>query len=77
MQILLFAGLAEAAGQRSLELDAPLPATAQELLDLLRTSFPQLPWDGVRLAADQAFVAADARLCVDAELALIPPVSGG
>jgi len=77
MHILLFAGLAEAAGQRSLDFDAPVPATAQELLDQLRTSFPQLPWDGVRLAVDQSYVAADAPLPAEAEFALIPPVSGG
>lgn len=77
MQILLFAGLAEAAGQRSLELDAPLPVTAQELLDRLRERYPELPWQGVRLAIDQSYVAADAPLPAGAEFALIPPVSGG
>ena len=77
MYILLFAGLAEAAGRRRLELDAPLPATAQDLLDLLRANFPQLPWDGVRLAMDQTYVAHDSPLRAGAELALIPPVSGG
>jgi molybdopterin synthase catalytic subunit len=77
MHISLFAGLAEAAGQRSLDLDPPLPVTAQELLERLRLSFPELPWDGVRLAMDQTYVANDAPLRANAELALIPPVSGG
>jgi molybdopterin converting factor small subunit len=77
MRILLFAGLAEAAGQDHLVFDVPLPATAQELLDQLRVSFPQLPWQGVRLAVEQSYVAADAALPADAEFALIPPVSGG
>jgi molybdopterin synthase catalytic subunit len=77
MHILLFAGLAEAAGQRRLELDAPFPTTAQELLERVQLKFPNLPWDGVRLAMDQCYVANDAALRADAELALIPPVSGG
>lgn len=77
MHILLFAGLAEAAGQRSLDFDAPLPATARELLDQLSALYPQLPWQGVRLAVDHAYVAADAPLRAGVEFALIPPVSGG
>lgn len=77
MRIMLFAGLAEAAGQRVLELDLDRACSVGELLEQLREAHPDLPWKGVRLAVNQTYVADEHVVDPGAEFALIPPVSGG
>lgn len=77
--VLLFAGAREAVGADSLEVTVPQDATARCVLTAIGSAMPQL--DGLlpacRLAVDRQFVGDDCPLPPGAELALIPPVSGG
>ncbi|MCH2101981.1 MAG: molybdopterin converting factor subunit 1 [Planctomycetes bacterium] len=76
MRVLLFAGLAEACGKRSLEVDEIVSSVA-ELRTFLERAHPELVWQGVRIAVNQEY-ADDARaLTGREEIAAIPPVSGG
>lgn len=77
MRVLLFAGLAEAVGRASVELQEPTPDTVAELLSVLAEAYPQASWQGVRIAVDQAYAEPAARLDSSMEIAAIPPVSGG
>ena len=78
MQVLLFAGLAETLGTRTLEVEAdPAPTTVAELERWLRQARPELAVQPFRIAVDQRYAPADQPLTGGEELALIPPVSGG
>lgn len=78
MRVLLFAGLADVAGQRELTLGAgDPPRTVGELEARLREQWPALAAKPFRVAVNQRYAAADDPLGADDELALIPPVSGG
>ncbi|HTE05282.1 MAG TPA: molybdopterin converting factor subunit 1 [Planctomycetota bacterium] len=76
--MLLFAGLAELAGQR--ELVVPVPAavvTVEALLARLADVAPALAGRSFRVAVNRRYAQpADAVRAGD-EVALIPPVSGG
>lgn len=76
MRVLLFAGLAEACGERSLEVNEAV-ATVAELRAALERLRPDLPWQGVRVAVDQEYASDERALHGQEEIALIPPVSGG
>lgn len=78
-QVLLFAAARDLAESDALAVDVPSPVTAGAVLDALTRQCPNLaPLVPVcRLAVDQTFVTADAAIRPGAELALIPPVSGG
>lgn len=76
MRVLLFAGLAEACGERSLEVSETVTNVA-ELRAALERLRPDLPWKGVRIAVDQEYAKDDRVLQGQEEIALIPPVSGG
>jgi molybdopterin converting factor subunit 1 len=78
MRILLFAGLAEAAGRREFVLDvAPGGLSVAELEARLRSECPPLAGRSFRVAVNQGYAAAHERVAEDDEVALIPPVSGG
>ena len=78
MRVLLFAGLAEVAGQRELTLDEEdPPRTVGELQARLREQWPALASRPFRVAVNQRYAAAEDALGDGDELALIPPVSGG
>ncbi len=80
MQILLFAGVRDAAGCDVIEVTVDPPATAAMLIDAVAAQVPAAAQlIGVsRLAVDGQYVAGDHVVeRGDAELALIPPVSGG
>ena len=77
MDILLFAGLAEAAGSPRLELDGQLPRTAAELESEVRERWPALAAMPFRVAVNQAYAAAETPVGATDEIALIPPVGGG
>lgn len=78
MRVLLFAGLAEVAGQRELTVgDVDPPRTVGELEARLREEWPALASRSFRIAVNQRYAAAEDELGADDELALIPPVSGG
>jgi molybdopterin synthase sulfur carrier subunit len=74
--VLYFASLRDAAGVESEVLPRPdsLPGLYEELR--ARHRLP-LPRDRMRVAVDGAFCAWDAPVADGAEIAFIPPVSGG
>lgn len=78
-RVLLFAGLAQAAGRREIEVELPDGATARELRDAVARAYPALsaPLARAAVAVNQRFAEADERLSAGDEVALIPPVSGG
>lgn len=77
--VLLFAGAREAVGADRLQVTVPAGATARCVLTAIGAAAPQLCGllPACRLAVDRQFVGDDCLLPIDAELALIPPVSGG
>jgi molybdopterin synthase sulfur carrier subunit len=92
MQVKLFATLAEAAGEKELELDVESGATVADALDRLVEAYPALEADlmtddghlqsHVRalVNGDDVFAEGegyDTVLDADDELGLFPPVSGG
>lgn len=79
VSLLLFASVAEAAGERRREVCAPEGSTARGVFDLLAADVPALAGraDHVSYARNQQFVPPDTVLEDGDELAVIPPVSGG
>ncbi|HEX7880191.1 MAG TPA: molybdenum cofactor biosynthesis protein MoaE [Candidatus Eisenbacteria bacterium] len=79
VRIATFAGLRDDLGAPEVELTLPDGATAADLLAAVERRWPRLTGrlGSVRVAADLEFLAASDPIPVDAELALIPPVSGG
>jgi molybdopterin synthase catalytic subunit len=77
--VLYFAAARERTGLASEPLELPAPSTAAQALEAIFARHPALlPLRGhLRLAVDQEFAPADRALQEGAELALIPPVSGG
>lgn len=77
--LLYFAAAREKAGVSSERLELPAQATVRDLLDAVRQRHPTLAdvLPRCRVAIDQNFAAADARVPDGAEVALIPPVAGG
>lgn len=76
--VLSFASLSDLLGaSQTLELSGP--STVAELLDQLESSHPELKryQRRYRVAVNQEFVELDAAIPEGAEVALIPPVSGG
>ncbi len=87
----LFATLAEAAGDRTIELDRDTDETVGDALDTLLDAYPDLSAevlnndgevaDHINLLVDGTAVTAldglDTPIDDDTELALFPPVSGG
>ena len=81
LRVRLFAGLREAAGWSERTVQAPAGASPLQLWQQLElaSAWPGdagLP-DGVRVAINQAFAAADTPLANGDELAFLPPISGG
>ncbi len=79
VKVLLFAQLADALGQRELELELPDGATVAEALDQLAAAHDSIALlrDRIAVAVDETYVSKDHVLTNDSALALIPPVSGG
>lgn len=77
VRILLFAGLAEACGARALELSLELPATAAELRRAAVARHPQLAGRTFRISVNARYAAEQDPVPPGAELAFLPPVSGG
>jgi molybdopterin converting factor subunit 1 len=78
VRVLLFASYAEAAGQPSLTLTLPAPATVASVLRLLRsqTSGARLP-ERPLCAVNLAHARLDAPVESGDEIAILPPLSGG
>ena len=79
-RVLLFGPLRDVAGWRERTLD-PSPATLSALRAMLSAQDPALgaalDGKGVQIAVDQALVRGDAALAANAEVAFLPPMSGG
>jgi molybdopterin synthase sulfur carrier subunit len=77
-RVLLFGRLADVAGWRDRVIESP---TVSALLTLLSSEDPQLAealaGRGVQVAIDQAIVRGDVALSARAEVAFLPPMSGG
>jgi molybdopterin converting factor subunit 1 len=75
----LFAGLAEAAGARTITLDLPEGATADAARRAIADRFPTTAaaCERVALAVNAEYAPAEQTLPDGDEVALIPPVSGG
>lgn len=80
ISVRLFAGLAEVMGSSALTFEAhESPLTARRLKELLSASYPDAAAQiGVSMVAvDKEYAAEDTEITEGAEVALIPPVSGG
>ncbi len=77
MRILLFAGLAEACGARALEVAAPPEISAAELRRAAERACPALAGRVFRVAINGRYADAEERVPPSAEVAFLPPVSGG
>ncbi len=77
LEVLLFAGLAEAVGRSRLRVEPPLPDTVGALAARLREEWPGLSRATFRTAVNQRYAADESPVRPGDELALIPPVSGG
>jgi molybdopterin synthase catalytic subunit len=79
VRVRLFAGTRDAVGAPSVDVDVPPGATVGDLVGILCARHPRL--EGYRghalLALDGAFTSPRAALREGAEVALMPPVSGG
>jgi molybdopterin synthase catalytic subunit len=79
VSLLLFAALRDAVGERTLCLELAEGATVNDLKHQLAARYPRVEpmMKTVVCAIDDEYVKSEARLCEGAEVALIPPVSGG
>ena len=80
VRLLLFGRLADVAGWRERSLD-PAPASLAALRVRIKADFPELAEaldaKGVQVAVDKVVVRGDAVLFAGAEVAFLPPMSGG
>jgi len=79
IKVLAFASAASALGGSRIEIEVPEGAGLDRLRELLTGKYPDLEpiWDRLALAIDGELVGSDALLHDGAEVALLPPVSGG
>ena len=76
--MLLFGALADAAGWREREVDAPAISMLRARLAADQPELAAaLARPGVQVALDKAITRADAALCAASEVAFLPPMSGG
>jgi len=79
VQVLYFAQARERAGRSTESLDVADGGRLTEVLAAIRRAHPELDplWDHLAIAVDGVLAPADAVLRAGAEIALLPPVSGG
>ncbi len=79
IRLLAFASAGDAVGRDAVELELPDGSTVAELRRKLDERFPELAplWPRLAIAVDGDLTGADAPLHDGAEVALLPPVSGG
>jgi molybdopterin synthase sulfur carrier subunit len=79
LPILLFAGAKQIANTDQIFIEVPQPVTAGEILQRIADSMPELRGlaSHSRLAVNGRYVTSQTIVETTAELALIPPVSGG
>ncbi|HZG88225.1 molybdopterin converting factor subunit 1 [Paenibacillus sp.] len=79
MNILLFAGLAEAVGAATVRLNVELPASVADAKKALADAYPEAAklLDSCFAAINHAYANDDAVIRPGDEVAFLPPVSGG
>jgi len=79
LDIRLFATLRDRAGQNSVSVSVPSPATVQDLLDTIELTYPKLAASlpTVLVAVNKNFAFPETIVRPGDEVALFPPVSGG
>lgn len=79
LEVLLFAAARDAAGHDSIWIEVGEDASAQEVIAAIGDRLPEISrlLPSCRLAVDCSYVTADSPVPAGAEIALIPPVSGG
>ncbi len=79
VEVLLFAGLAEAAGAASIHIDLPENAVVATLIEGIQSAVPGLRGRirGVAIAINRRYASPNDPIRPNDELAMIPPVSGG
>ncbi|MGI9470414.1 MAG: MoaD/ThiS family protein [Rubripirellula sp.] len=79
IEVLLFAAARESAGCDTICLEVPDQPVATDVLHALEQKLPELEGllSSCRLAVDCQYVGPNAAIAAGAEVALIPPVSGG
>ncbi|MBO8162869.1 MAG: molybdopterin converting factor subunit 1 [Brevibacillus sp.] len=79
VNVILFAALAERAGQRQITVSLPDGATVERLLAAIATEHPQLAelLTSCFVAVNQEYAAPERRIEPGDEVAVLPPVSGG
>ena len=79
IQVMLFATLAELAGERSVQLETPSGTTVRQVWDLLQSRYPGLAGHSNRLlrSVNGLFANPDTPVNDGDEVAFFPPVSGG
>ncbi|MGE3165505.1 MAG: molybdopterin converting factor subunit 1 [Planctomycetota bacterium] len=79
VDVLLFASMRELAGAPSLGVELASGASVGDLLDAIREQYPTLAkgLSEVRVAVEREFRDPTSPIAPGAEVALIPPVSGG
>jgi molybdopterin synthase catalytic subunit len=77
--VLLFAGLADAAGTRQMTIELTAGARVVDLIEIMCREHASLRAmrDRVAVAVNERYVDANTALAEDDVIALIPPVSGG
>lgn len=79
MNILVFAGLAEAVGAAAIRLDVELPASVADVKKVFAEAYPEAAGllASCFAAINHAYANDDAVIRPGDEVALLPPVSGG
>ena len=79
VQVKLFAVVGDVVGDDEIAVELPETATVSDLKAKLLADYPALEGvlEHVMFAVDSQYAEPDQTLCEDAEVALIPPVSGG
>lgn len=77
MRVLLFAGLKESCGGATLEVEATAPLTVSELRAAAERACPALAGRTFRVAVDSSYAQDADSVPEGAEVAFLPPVSGG
>ena len=79
IKLLFFATIRDRAGTKSLEMDIPLDMTIQGLKDKLASDIPTLKdsMKSVLVTINREYAFDEAIVPADAEIGMLPPVSGG
>jgi molybdopterin converting factor subunit 1 len=79
VKLLFFATLRDQAGIRSTDMEIPTDTTVQRLKERISRDYPKLnkSMKTVLVSINHEYAFDDARIPLDAEIALFPPVSGG